>query len=290
MRKVLESRPLASPASLRQCSEGSLSIPSLEQTADLSFPWQPVNLMSDIASETRSMESLLEASRAVLRYTNFQESARAIFNEAKKMTGATAGYVALLSETGEENEILFLDSGNAPCSVNPELPMPIRGLRAEAYHTQRTVFENHFWESEWRDLLPEGHMKMANVLFAPLNVEGKTVGIMGLANKPSAFTAQDATLASAFGEFAAIALANSRTLEQLRTSVEEMERALAQVKTLKGIIPICMRCRSVRDDEGYWSRLETYLSHHTGADVSHGLCPACAKETEAEWALEMQEM
>lgn len=244
--------------------------------------------MSENASQTEFLQSLLEASRAVLRYTDFQESARAIFNEAKKMTGATAGYVALLSERGEENEILFLDSGNAPCAVNPELPMPIRGLRAEAYHTQRTVFENHFWESEWRDFLPEGHMKMANVLFAPLNVEAKTVGIMGLANKPSAFTDQDAALASAFGEFAAIALANSWTLEQLRTSNEELEGALSQVKTLKGIIPLCMKCRSVRDDEGYWSKLETYLSHHTGADVSHGLCPACAKETEEEWELEME--
>ena len=47
--------------------------------------------------------------------------------------GATSGYVALLSEDGAENEVLFLEAGGFPCDVDPKLPMPIRGLRAEAY-------------------------------------------------------------------------------------------------------------------------------------------------------------
>jgi len=60
-------------------------------------------------------------------------------------------------------------------------------------------------------------------------------------------------------------------------AIEELADALRRVNTLSGLLPICMYCKSVRDDAGYWERLETYLSNHTGALVSHGLCPACAK-------------
>lgn len=64
----------------------------------------------------------------------------------------------------------------------------------------------------------------------------------------------------------------------LRRTAKELRDALNKVKTLRGIIPICMFCRRIRDDEGYWAALERYLGEHTDARVSHGLCPACAKE------------
>lgn len=228
--------------------------------------------------QAHELEAMLAASKAVLQYSSFTESARQIFDQAKIITGATAGYVALLSDTGEENEVLFLDAGGAPCSVDPELPMPIRGLREQAYRTQETVYDNDFWNSEWTEFLPDGHVKMTNVMFAPLNIEGKTVGIMGLANKATDFTPRDAMMATAFGEFAAISLYNSRNLDVLRTTVTNLNNALQEVKTLKGIIPICAKCKKVRDDEGYWSQVEEYIHKHSDADFSHGLCPECGDE------------
>ncbi|GAB1483555.1 hypothetical protein MASR2M78_23710 [Treponema sp.] len=63
--------------------------------------------------------------------------------------------------------------------------------------------------------------------------------------------------------------------EQWRLN-EELRKALSRVRSLEGIIPICARCKSVRDDEGYWTQVEQYLSAHTGALFSHGLCPECA--------------
>ena len=50
--------------------------------------------------------------------------------------------------TGEENEVLFLEFGGLPCDVDPELPMPIRGLRAEAYRLKKAVYHNDFMNSE----------------------------------------------------------------------------------------------------------------------------------------------
>ena len=103
------------------------------------------------------LSALLEASGSVLRYRRFEDAARSIFDSCKKLTGASAGYVALLGRDGTENEVLFLDSGGLPCSVDPSLPMPIRGLRAEAYRTGKTAYDNDFPNSEWLRLLPAGH-------------------------------------------------------------------------------------------------------------------------------------
>jgi DNA-binding response OmpR family regulator len=61
----------------------------------------------------------------------------------------------------------------------------------------------------------------------------------------------------------------------LADKVQELAAALEQVKTLRGIVPICANCKNVRDDQGYWNRVETYMRDHTGAEFSHAVCPDC---------------
>lgn len=58
--------------------------------------------------------------------------------------------------------------------------------------------------------------------------------------------------------------------------ITELEEALDKVQQLKGLIPICAECKKIRDDQGYWNKLETYLQQHSEARFSHGLCPECA--------------
>ncbi|MHB8764036.1 MAG: diguanylate cyclase [Deferrisomatales bacterium] len=57
-----------------------------------------------------------------------------------------------------------------------------------------------------------------------------------------------------------------------------LSQALAEVKTLRGLIPICANCKRIRDDRGYWEQIEAYLSRHSEAMFSHGICPPCARE------------
>ncbi|MBI5577392.1 MAG: PAS domain S-box protein [Deltaproteobacteria bacterium] len=173
------------------------------------------------------LAALLEGARSVLAQRGFEDTARSIFLSCKELVGAAAGYVALLSKDGTENEIAFLDSGGLSCTVDPSLPMPIRGLRGEAFRAGTTVFDNDFSRSEWTRFLPEGHAHLENVMFAPLLIEKKVVGLIGLANKPGGFTEGDSRMASAFGELAAIALLNARMLESLEES-EERFRSVAQ--------------------------------------------------------------
>jgi response regulator RpfG family c-di-GMP phosphodiesterase len=70
----------------------------------------------------------------------------------------------------------------------------------------------------------------------------------------------------------------------LASKVEELRQALDQIKTLRGIVPICASCKKIRDDQGYWNQVEAYVQDHTEAEFSHGLCPECAQLLYAEFA------
>jgi hypothetical protein len=59
--------------------------------------------------------------------------------------------------------------------------------------------------------------------------------------------------------------------------IGELQKALNEVKTLSGLIPICAQCKKVRDDSGYWNQIESYIHKHSNADFSHSICPDCAK-------------
>jgi hypothetical protein len=75
-------------------------------------------------------------------------------------------------------------------------------------------------------------------------------------------------------------LANLEAQVQLRTreltqTNQDLRQALAQVKTLSGLLPICSHCKNIRDDQGYWQGVEQYIAAHSQAGFSHGICPEC---------------
>jgi len=77
-----------------------------------------------------------------------------------------------------------------------------------------------------------------------------------------------------------------RVQSQLAENVDELETALEQIKTLRGIIPICAHCKKIRDSKGYWHQVEVYVRDHSKADFSHGLCADCMAELYPEEAAE----
>ena len=65
---------------------------------------------------------------------------------------------------------------------------------------------------------------------------------------------------------------------KLTITVEELRAALDNIKVLKGLIPICSNCKKIRDDKGFWHRVEQYITEHSDAVFSHGICPDCFSE------------
>jgi preprotein translocase subunit YajC len=77
----------------------------------------------------------------------------------------------------------------------------------------------------------------------------------------------------------AINIRNRRLVEKEQNKlIEKLKSALAKVKTLSGLLPICSSCKKIRDDKGYWQKVEVYIRDHSEAELSHGLCPECAKK------------
>lgn len=68
-----------------------------------------------------------------------------------------------------------------------------------------------------------------------------------------------------------------------------LDRAVANVRILSGLLPICASCKRIRDDQGYWSQIEHYLGQHTEAEFSHGICPECASRLYPDFPLDRDE-
>lgn len=59
---------------------------------------------------------------------------------------------------------------------------------------------------------------------------------------------------------------------------DELQKAFSEIRQLKGILPICVSCKKIRDDQGYWHQVELYIRDHTEAEFSHSICPECTKK------------
>jgi PAS domain S-box-containing protein len=71
---------------------------------------------------------------------------------------------------------------------------------------------------------------------------------------------------------------------KLEKTIQELQSAIEQIRTLKGLVPICAWCKKIRNDKGYWEQVEAYVSRYTEAQFSHGICPECAKKTYSEFS------
>lgn len=66
--------------------------------------------------------------------------------------------------------------------------------------------------------------------------------------------------------------------EKQTIAIHEREKALEETRILRGLLPVCASCKKIRDDQGYWTQMETYIAAHSEADFSHSICPECAKK------------
>ena len=78
-------------------------------------------------------------------------------------------------------------------------------------------------------------------------------------------------------------------IERQRLMIE-LKKAYDEINTLKGIVPICAQCKSIRDDKGYWNKLEAYIEKHSDASFSHSVCPECADKLygHEDWYIKMK--
>ena len=122
------------------------------------------------------------------------------------------------------------------------------------------------WSGEVRMLHKDGHIGWIESMCVPITDEGnQMVGALGI-NRD---------------------ITKRKELENEKNElINSLQDSLNEVKTLRGIIPICSYCHSIRDDEGAWDKLEKYLSLHSHAEFSHGVCPNCEPKLRKEFGLD----
>ncbi|MHB0878003.1 MAG: GAF domain-containing protein [Anaerolineae bacterium] len=174
----------------------------------------------DARRHETQLGDLARTARSLLGQPDFEGAARAILGPCRAATGATAGFVALLTVDGQQTEMAYIEDGGYPCAVDRSLPMPTRGLRAIACESRSSVRHNDFANSAWAEAMPERHQRLDNVLIAPMVMGDRTVGMVALANKPGGFSDDDERLAQAFAELAAIALTHIRSVQAVEDSEE----------------------------------------------------------------------
>jgi GAF domain-containing protein len=110
----------------------------------------------------------------------------------------------------------------------------------------------------------------------PVMLDGVLLGVLALnGREPFRFDPDEERLLDAFVDQAAVAIRNASLFEAEGSARRAAEQALAEVKALRGLLPICSYCKKVRNDENYWEQIESYICQHSDAQFSHSICPDC---------------
>ena len=120
-----------------------------------------------------------------------------------------------------------------------------------------------------------------------VNQKKATCEVLILHEKGHAFFVHIEAIFFGAGEECLMALIDiserKRAQDELALKIIQLESSLAMVKQLEGIIPICSYCKKIRDDKQSWQQLEKYITEHSEACFSHGICPECAKKNESDF-------
>lgn len=129
------------------------------------------------------------------------------------------------------------------------------------------------WERRYQNLERRGDMLVTSESFLP------KLGDLGVyvAGSATCLLDEQGQVSGAIETLRDVSEAK-RNQQEREKLIDELTDALAKVQTLKGLIPICSHCKSIRRDEGYWEQLETFFSEHAEVEFSHGICPDCLEK------------
>lgn len=203
-------------------------------------------------------------------------SAQGLFDFAAQLTGCTSGYIIIPSREGKKNLFFLFDSSKefplttySSDSDNSDLFQSITHGVAVSKEGDRTV------STGWDHLISDGTIEKKNSLTLPLVFNGTSQGMLGLIKNKSTFTQTEREQVESLAKLASTVLDNALDNEILEGKLRNHEQ---KNKKETQLVPICAQCKSVRDHEGTWDSIETYLAKHSKIVLSHGLCECCARD------------
>lgn len=245
---------------------------------------------AEIRRRTAQLEALREVSLDITAQLDLESLLRSIVARASELFGdVTGGFYVYRPE----QDVLEWTGSFGPYTVPAGIVLRRgEGLAGRVWETGEPLIVDDYqkWEGRaavWKDY------PIVSVMGVPVCWGQRLLGVLVMAadaHRP--FDQADVELLRLFAMQAAIAIRNvslyekaqeeiaerRRAEEQREKLIAELREALAKVKTLSGLLPICASCKKIRDDQGYWHQVEVYVRDHSEADFSHGICPDCQKK------------
>ncbi|MGD0329262.1 MAG: ATP-binding protein [Nitrososphaeria archaeon] len=174
--------------------------------------------LKEAQQKSKEFLTLFESAQAVLKYPNFEESAKFIFNSCMRLMGVSYGYISFASPKSLKEKILFLGFEQNPNITKEDVEKAITGIHRDLHLPKKAIYNNNLKRDIQVGTPPDGHIQLENILISPLGVKGTPVGLIILGNKPGGFNRNDLLLVSAFAELVAVSYENYRTLNELEIS------------------------------------------------------------------------
>ena len=208
-----------------------------------------------------------------------------IVDNMTNLIGVPAGLIMRIVDPDLE---VFVSSKT---SDNPYHPGDKEHLRESGLYCE-TVIKNREYllvpnalsDKKWRNN-PDIKLNMISYLGFPiLFPNGEPFGtICVLDKKENPYSKSLTQLIQNFREIIESSLELIYMNHMLGEKNKRLSDYLSEIQTLRGILPICASCKKIRDDKGYWNQIEAYISDHSEAQFSHGICPDCAKKLYPEF-------
>ena len=232
------------------------------------------------------LESLLKISR--YQAESIQELLDYALKEAVTLTRSSIGYVFHYDE--DKNEFTLKSCLNASTedpdatTLGKTYQLEKTGIWSEAVRQCKPVFQNNLHSSHTLGKgYPEKHPPLHRFLSVPVSVNNKIVAVVSVANKETDYGQDDTHQLSLLIDTVWHYIERRESETEKERLIKELQKALLEVKTLSDLLPICAYCKNIRDDKGYWNKLESYITEHAGTRFSHGICPDCMKKNFPEF-------
>jgi transcriptional regulator with GAF, ATPase, and Fis domain len=210
-----------------------------------------------------------------------------ILEEARDLLGVVASSIWLVDH--ETDEVVCRQATGPKSSIvrGWRLP-PGKGIAGWVAHHNQSLIVSDVQSDEryFEEVGQQMGVDLRSILSVPLKIRQDVIGVIQVVDtKIDRFGEKGQALLESLAAPAATAIENARLYERAQQEILERKRAeeslreaLAQVKRLSGLLPICANCKKIRDDEGYWQDVAVYVQEHSEAEFTHGICSDCAKE------------
>ena len=242
------------------------------------------------ATMKRRLEALWKLSRMVK--ADFKAICDTVLEEIVSMTKSRYGFYGFLNDDESEMTVYSWSKDalkNCALHEKPLLyPIVSSGIWANAIRDREPYVVNDYsLEYPNKKGMPEGHVKINRILSVPIYFKKDRIVAIGcVANKNEDYDNDDVNQLIAYLNSAQILL-ERRKHEEDRQYL--LEKALSELKVLRGMLPLCSFCKKIRDDNGHWENVDVYIDKYSQADIIHSICPECMKKHYAEEYKDMTE-